>query len=76
MSSDTESRHARAHCRICGGPLAAMQSCGKCMWQAHQGWIAELDDAKAKDLSKTAWKQFLARADVQPGWVDYTLEWS
>ncbi len=35
-----------------------------------------LDEAKAKDLSKAAWKQFLARADVQPGWVDYTLEWS
>ena len=35
-----------------------------------------LDEAKAKGLSKTAWKQFLARTDVQPGWVDYTLEWS
>ena len=29
-----------------------------------------------KDLSEAAWKQFLARTDVQPGWVDYTLEWS
>jgi hypothetical protein len=26
-------------------------------------------------LPAEQWKSFLARTDVQPGWVDYTLEW-
>ena len=30
----------------------------------------------APDLSDTAWKQFVARTDVQPGWIDYTLNGS
>ena len=40
-----------------------------------------LDDAKPQELSDAAWERFLGathvkpRADVQPGWVDYTLEW-
>jgi glyoxylase-like metal-dependent hydrolase (beta-lactamase superfamily II) len=34
-----------------------------------------LDDAAPQDLSDAAWKQFVARTDVQPGWIDYTLEW-
>jgi hypothetical protein len=34
-----------------------------------------LDDAAPLDLSEAAWKRFLKRTDVQPGWVDYTLEW-
>lgn len=34
-----------------------------------------LDDAAPQDLSDAAWKAFVARTDVQPGWVDYTLEW-
>jgi hypothetical protein len=34
-----------------------------------------LSDAKPKDLDDTAWNRFIARTDVQPGWVDYTLEW-
>ncbi len=34
-----------------------------------------LDDATAQDLSDADWARFLARTDVQPGWVDYTLEW-
>jgi hypothetical protein len=34
-----------------------------------------LDDAAAQDLSDADWARFLARTDVQPGWVDYTLEW-
>jgi hypothetical protein len=25
--------------------------------------------------SKAAWDRFVARTDVQDGWVDYTLEW-
>jgi Metallo-beta-lactamase superfamily len=33
-----------------------------------------LDDAKPHELSQAAWKRFLERVDVQPGWVDYTLE--
>jgi hypothetical protein len=34
-----------------------------------------LDDAKPHELSQTAWRSFLERTDVQPAWVDYTLEW-
>jgi hypothetical protein len=34
-----------------------------------------LDDAAPQDLSEAAWQRFIARTDVQPGWVDYTLEW-
>jgi hypothetical protein len=34
-----------------------------------------LDDAQPHELSQAAWKRFLARTDVQAGWVDYTLEW-
>jgi hypothetical protein len=34
-----------------------------------------LDDATAQDLSDADWARFLARTDVQPGWIDYTLEW-
>src|SRR5712691_1582088 len=34
-----------------------------------------LDDAAPKDLSDAAWDRFIARTDVQSGWVDYTLEW-
>jgi hypothetical protein len=34
-----------------------------------------LDDAAPRDLSEAAWDRFIARTDVQPGWVDYTLEW-
>ena len=34
-----------------------------------------LDDATAQDLSDADWARFIARTDVQPGWVDYTLEW-
>ena len=34
-----------------------------------------LDDAAAQDLSDADWARFFARTDVQPGWVDYTLEW-
>jgi hypothetical protein len=34
-----------------------------------------LDDAAPKDLGAAAWSDFIARTDVQPGWVDYTLEW-
>jgi Metallo-beta-lactamase superfamily len=34
-----------------------------------------LDDAGPQDLSDAAWKQFVARTDVQAGWIDYTLEW-
>jgi hypothetical protein len=34
-----------------------------------------LDDAKPYELSQAAWKRFVKRVDVQPGWVDYTLEW-
>jgi hypothetical protein len=34
-----------------------------------------LDDAKPHELSEAGWAQFLAQTDVQPGWVDYTLEW-
>jgi hypothetical protein len=34
-----------------------------------------IDDAKPHELSEAAWKRFLKRTDVQPGWVDYTLEW-
>lgn len=34
-----------------------------------------LDDAAPQDLSDAAWDRFIARTDVQPGWVDYTLEW-
>ena len=34
-----------------------------------------LDDAAPQDLSDAAWKQFVARTDVQPGWIDHTLEW-
>jgi hypothetical protein len=34
-----------------------------------------LDDAAPQDLGDAAWKAFVARTDVQPGWVDYTLEW-
>ena len=34
-----------------------------------------LDDAAAQDLSDADWARFIARTDVQPGWVDYTLEW-
>ena len=34
-----------------------------------------LDDAAAQDLSEADWARFVARTDVQPGWVDYTLEW-
>ena len=33
-----------------------------------------LDDAAPRDLSEAAWNRFIARTDVQPGWVDYTLE--
>jgi len=33
-----------------------------------------LDDAAPQDLGDAAWQRFLARCDVQPGWVDYTLE--
>jgi len=34
-----------------------------------------LDDAAPKDLNDAAWARFIGRTDVQPGWVDYTLEW-
>jgi hypothetical protein len=34
-----------------------------------------LDGAAPQDLSDAAWDRFMARCDVQPGWVDYTLEW-
>jgi hypothetical protein len=34
-----------------------------------------LDDAAPQDLSDAAWKRFVARTDVQAGWIDYTLEW-
>jgi hypothetical protein len=34
-----------------------------------------LDDAAPQELGDAAWKQFVARTDVQPGWVDYTLDW-
>lgn len=34
-----------------------------------------LDDATPQDLSDAAWNRFIARTDVQPGWIDYTLEW-
>jgi metallo-beta-lactamase superfamily protein len=34
-----------------------------------------LDDATPQDLSDAAWNGFVARTDVQPGWIDYTLEW-
>src|SRR5580765_4348624 len=34
-----------------------------------------LDDAAPKDLGAAAWSDFIARTNVQPGWVDYTLEW-
>jgi hypothetical protein len=34
-----------------------------------------LDGAEPKDLDDAAWSRFIARTDVQPGWVDYTLEW-
>jgi hypothetical protein len=34
-----------------------------------------LDDAAPRELSDAAWDRFMARCDVQPGWVDYTLEW-
>jgi hypothetical protein len=34
-----------------------------------------LDDAAPKDLGDAAWSDFIARTDVQPGWIDYTLEW-
>ena len=34
-----------------------------------------LDDALPHELSEAAWQRFLDRTDVQPGWVDYTLEW-
>jgi len=34
-----------------------------------------LDDAAPQDLDDAAWNRFIARTDVQPGWVDYTLEW-
>jgi glyoxylase-like metal-dependent hydrolase (beta-lactamase superfamily II) len=35
-----------------------------------------LDDAKPHKLPAAAWGRFLARTDVQPGWIDYTIEWS
>jgi hypothetical protein len=34
-----------------------------------------LDDAKPHELSEAMWKRFVGRTDVQPGWVDYTLDW-
>jgi hypothetical protein len=34
-----------------------------------------LDDAAPQDLSDELWTRFIGRTDVQPGWVDYTLEW-
>jgi hypothetical protein len=34
-----------------------------------------LDGAAAQDLSDADWARFIARTDVQPGWVDYKLEW-
>jgi hypothetical protein len=34
-----------------------------------------LDDAKPHDLPQAGWDRFKARTDVQPGWVDYTIEW-
>ncbi|MGZ8693363.1 MAG: hypothetical protein ACXWZT_11610, partial [Gaiellaceae bacterium] len=34
-----------------------------------------LDDAAPQKLGDAAWKRFVARTDVQPGWVDYTLDW-
>lgn len=34
-----------------------------------------LDDAAPQELSAAAWQKFVGRTDVQPGWVDYTLEW-
>lgn len=34
-----------------------------------------LDDAKPHDLPAAAWDRFIARTDVQPGWIDYTIEW-
>ncbi|MBA3735323.1 MAG: hypothetical protein H0W90_09015 [Actinobacteria bacterium] len=34
-----------------------------------------LDDAAPQDLSDAEWACFIARTDVQPGWVDYTVEW-
>jgi hypothetical protein len=33
-----------------------------------------LDDAHPVDLSATAWNEFLSHTDVQPAWVDYTIE--
>jgi hypothetical protein len=34
-----------------------------------------LDDAAPQELSNELWARFIGRTDVQPGWVDYTLEW-
>jgi hypothetical protein len=34
-----------------------------------------LDDSTPQDLSDADWARFTARTDVQPGWIDYTLEW-
>jgi hypothetical protein len=34
-----------------------------------------LDDAAPQGLSKPAWKQFVAKTDIQTLWVDYTIEW-
>ena len=34
-----------------------------------------LDEAAAQDLSDADWTCFIARTDVQPGWIDYTFEW-
>jgi hypothetical protein len=34
-----------------------------------------LDDASPQGLSTAAWNEFIARVDVQEGWIDYTLEW-
>jgi hypothetical protein len=34
-----------------------------------------LDAASPQDLNTAAWDDFVARVDVQDGWIDYTLEW-
>lgn len=34
-----------------------------------------LDAASPQGLSTAAWNDFVARVDVQEGWIDYTLEW-
>jgi hypothetical protein len=34
-----------------------------------------LDEAAPQGLNDAAWARFIGRTDVQPGWIDYTLEW-